>query len=298
MTSRHNFGEYVLRYSNKTELDYIERLSVLHKMPGMGLDNDQWHTLYELRMAVARYGGFERVCKPKAWAKFWRELGYSGRIDPSLLASVKNSYQTWIRPYEEYLNIAKPGVSAETSAEHSDSARSLRRQSFARDDVWTNRPPVENHLENLDAFFPYLGPGSDHPEGLQDEVELKSIDISNEDLSHPIGTSYMPNAQLVYSSDEKSESEIAEVELPDRYARLSHYSESGDESSNDLGAFALSAVNSNPPIHPLGSNGVFNVESYGSAMPSLLRDEYMLDSPQPDSSMLQQIAASFEKQSF
>ena len=42
-----------------------------------------------------------------------------------------------------------------------DSARSLenksdlrRRDSFARDDVWANRPPTEALLENLDAYFP------------------------------------------------------------------------------------------------------------------------------------------------
>lgn len=32
----------------------------------------------------------------------------------------------------------------------------LRRQSFARDDVWANRPPVEDLLDNLDAYFPNL----------------------------------------------------------------------------------------------------------------------------------------------
>lgn len=34
--------------------------------------------------------------------------------------------------------------------------RLLRRQSFARDDVWANRPPAEDLLDHLDDFFPNL----------------------------------------------------------------------------------------------------------------------------------------------
>ena len=47
-------------------------------------------------------------------------------------------------------------TSAATSAEYPDSAKLARRQSFARDDVWANRPPAEDLLNNLDAFFPNL----------------------------------------------------------------------------------------------------------------------------------------------
>ncbi|KAL3453775.1 hypothetical protein BJX65DRAFT_76729 [Aspergillus insuetus] len=32
----------------------------------------------------------------------------------------------------------------------------LRRDSFARDDVWASRPPVEGVIDNLDDFFPYI----------------------------------------------------------------------------------------------------------------------------------------------
>ena len=35
-------------------------------------------------------------------------------------------------------------------------AKLARRQSFARDDVWANRPPAEDLLDNLDAYFPNL----------------------------------------------------------------------------------------------------------------------------------------------
>ena len=42
------------------------------------------------------------------------------------------------------------------SAESPDLAKISRRQSFMRDDVWANRPPTEDLLNNLDAFFPNL----------------------------------------------------------------------------------------------------------------------------------------------
>ena len=47
-------------------------------------------------------------------------------------------------------------TSAINSAEYPDPAKLARRQSFARDDVWANRPAAEDLLNNLDAFFPNL----------------------------------------------------------------------------------------------------------------------------------------------
>lgn len=45
-----------------------------------------------------------------------------------------------------------------TSSGYSDEAMSklMRRQSFARDDVWANRPPAEDLVNHLDDFFPNL----------------------------------------------------------------------------------------------------------------------------------------------
>ena len=47
-------------------------------------------------------------------------------------------------------------TSATMSADYPDPTKLARRQSFARDDVWANRPPAEDLLNNLDAFFPNL----------------------------------------------------------------------------------------------------------------------------------------------
>lgn len=66
--------------------------------------------LYKLKKAVECRGGFDKVCKQKKWAEIGRDLGYSGKIMSSLSTSLKNSYQKWLYPYEEYLKLAKPGV--------------------------------------------------------------------------------------------------------------------------------------------------------------------------------------------
>ena len=53
-------------------------------------------------------------------------------------------------------HVPDSSTSAATSAEYPDPAKLARRQSFARDDVWANRPVAEDLLNNLDAFFPNL----------------------------------------------------------------------------------------------------------------------------------------------
>ena len=50
------------------------------------------------------------MCKDKKWAEIGRDLGYSGKIMSSLSTSLKNSYQRWLHPYEEWLKYAKAGV--------------------------------------------------------------------------------------------------------------------------------------------------------------------------------------------
>lgn len=66
--------------------------------------------LYRLKKAVESRGGFDKVCRGKKWAEIGRDLGYSGKIMSSLSTSLKNSYQKWLCPYEEFLRVAKPGV--------------------------------------------------------------------------------------------------------------------------------------------------------------------------------------------
>ncbi len=74
--------------------------------------------LFKLKKSVDLRGGFEKVCMMKKWAEIGRDLGYSGKIMSSLSTSLKNSYQRWLEPYEEYLRHAKPGVQAQLEFEY------------------------------------------------------------------------------------------------------------------------------------------------------------------------------------
>lgn len=74
--------------------------------------------LYKLKKAVETRGGFDKVCKLKKWAEIGRILGYSGKIMSSLSTSLKNSYQKWLHPYEEYVRNNKPGVQQQLELEH------------------------------------------------------------------------------------------------------------------------------------------------------------------------------------
>lgn len=73
--------------------------------------------LYRLKKAVEIRGGFNNVCKHKKWAEIGRDLGYSGKIMSSLSTSLKNSYQRYLHPYEEWVKSAKPGVQQQIEAE-------------------------------------------------------------------------------------------------------------------------------------------------------------------------------------
>ncbi|UJO18457.1 Lid2 complex component lid2 [Fulvia fulva] len=100
---------------NRVNNDYLDQLAKFHKQNGHNLNrfpsvDKRPLDLYRLKKTVERKGGFEQVCKGKRWAEVGRDLGYSGKIMSSLSTSLKNSYQKWLLPYEEYLRVAKPGV--------------------------------------------------------------------------------------------------------------------------------------------------------------------------------------------
>lgn len=107
----------------RANLNYLDQLSKFHKQHGMNLSrfpsvDKRPLDLYKLKKAVDIRGGFEQVCKLKKWAEIGRDLGYSGKIMSSLSTSLKNSYQRWLHPYEEYLRVAKPGVQQQLEFEH------------------------------------------------------------------------------------------------------------------------------------------------------------------------------------
>ncbi|KAK3325954.1 PLU-1-like protein-domain-containing protein [Apodospora peruviana] len=107
----------------RANLSYLDALTKFHKQQGTNMT--RWPyvdkkplDLYRLKKAVEARGGFDKVCKHKKWAEIGRDLGYSGKIMSSLSTSLKNSYQKWLCPYEDYLRIAKPGVHQQLELEY------------------------------------------------------------------------------------------------------------------------------------------------------------------------------------
>ncbi|KAH0606127.1 uncharacterized protein H6S33_003788 [Morchella sextelata] len=106
----------------RANLNYLDQLSKYHKQHGTNLNrfpsvDKRPLDLYRLKKAVEIRGGFNQVCKHKKWAEIGRDLGYSGKIMSSLSTSLKNSYQRYLHPYEEWVKSAKPGVQQQIEAE-------------------------------------------------------------------------------------------------------------------------------------------------------------------------------------
>ncbi|KAK6339375.1 hypothetical protein TWF718_008795 [Orbilia javanica] len=107
----------------RANLNYLDQLNKFHSQHGMTLNrypsvDKRPLDLYRLKKAVDIRGGFDKVCKGKKWAEIGRDLGYSGKIMSSLSTSLKNSYQKYLHPYEEYVKTAKPGVQQQLEAEY------------------------------------------------------------------------------------------------------------------------------------------------------------------------------------
>ncbi len=107
----------------RANLSYLDALAKFHKQQGNNLNRLPYVDkkpldLYRLKKAVEARGGFDKVCKHKKWAEIGRDLGYSGKIMSSLSTSLKNSYQRWLCPYEDYLRLAKPVVHQQLEHEY------------------------------------------------------------------------------------------------------------------------------------------------------------------------------------
>ncbi len=113
----------IIPQGTRANLTYLDNLARFHKQYGTNLNrfpsvDKRPLDLYKLKKAVEVRGGFDKVCKDKKWAEIGRDLGYSGKIMSSLSTSLKNSYQRWLHPYEEYLRTAKPGVQQQLELEN------------------------------------------------------------------------------------------------------------------------------------------------------------------------------------
>jgi histone demethylase JARID1 len=100
----------------RANLNYLDQLSKFH-MARNGTNLNRFPSvdkrpldLYKLKKFVEDKGGFDAVCRQKRWAEIGRDLGYSGKIMSSLSTSLKNSYQKWLQPYEDWLRYNKASI--------------------------------------------------------------------------------------------------------------------------------------------------------------------------------------------
>lgn len=163
----------------RANLTYLDALAKFHKQQGTNLT--RWPyvdkkplDLYRLKKAVEARGGFDKVCKLKKWAEIGRDLGYSGKIMSSLSTSLKNSYQKWLCPYEEYLRLAKPSVHQQLELEYGgpltpspapspmkrsnvNTPSSLRADSPARHATDALQAGINGHAKDSDQDTPMAG---------------------------------------------------------------------------------------------------------------------------------------------
>lgn len=186
--------------------------------------------LYKLKKAVAQRGGFEKVCKLKKWAEIGRDLGYSGKIMSSLSTSLKNSYQRWLHPYEEYLKLAKPGVQQQLEYEHGGP--------FTPSSA--NQPMKDSH---------------------------QNTPISMRDDSPAIKASAALNASIKEIGDPlDAGSSAAEPPLPTANSGFTAVNTGGFTPVN-LTQASFQAVNAPPPLAKRESeNGLFGVPSHNSTV--------------------------------
>ena len=113
-------------------------------------------------------------------------------------------------------------ASSATGSMHSpdSSAKLARRQSFARDDIWANRPPPEDLLDNLDAYFPNLD--LDQPV-VEDLVSPPGSPAASGDQGQPASDPAPTTVQrLIRSSlyDRARPTSIAEEPIPEEPGTL------------------------------------------------------------------------------
>lgn len=181
----------------RTNLNYLDQLSKFHKQYGTNLNrfpsvDKRPLDLYKLKKAVEVRGGFEKVCKDKKWAEIGRDLGYSGKIMSSLSTSLKNSYQRWLHPYEQYLRTVKPGVQQQLDFEYgggqfspSPAMSPMKRvHSQSQSDAFTS----DSHAMQASAA---LNASIGQSEPIMQPAPLPDPSVTNVETPRPVSSGFM-----------------------------------------------------------------------------------------------------------
>lgn len=96
----------------RASLNYQEQLQKFHAQQGRArvsipIIDRRPVDLYNLKLTVSAYGGFENVGRMRKWAEVTRRLGYDEKDSSHLAAQVKAAYYKIILPFETFLLKAK-----------------------------------------------------------------------------------------------------------------------------------------------------------------------------------------------
>ncbi|KAK4446615.1 Lid2 complex component lid2 [Podospora aff. communis PSN243] len=173
----------------RANISYLDALGKFHKQQGTNLTRLPYVDkkpldLYRLKKAVEARGGFDKVCKLKKWAEIGRDLGYSGKIMSSLSTSLKNSYQKWLCPYEDYLRIAKPSVHQQLELEQggpftpSPAPSPMKRSNVHTPSGLRSESPARHATDALQATMNGQGKDSDRDVSMTDASPLAAPQTS------------------------------------------------------------------------------------------------------------------------
>ena len=95
--------------STRTNLNYVEKLSKFWSSQGrpitrMPVLDKRPLDLYMVKNRVEQLGGYNAVTENKEWSRIGRELGFERKFCTSMSWSLRNNYEKFILPYEEFLS--------------------------------------------------------------------------------------------------------------------------------------------------------------------------------------------------
>lgn len=141
------------------------------------------------------------MCKGKKWAEIGRDLGYSGKIMSSLSTSLKNSYQKWLHPYEEYIRLVKPGVHQLLEAENggpftpSPAPSPLKKSAQGTPTVGPTDSPALRASVALNASLQSDVAATPPTEGLRPPPSMSGFTAANSGGFTPVNTQPQPSPQ-------------------------------------------------------------------------------------------------------
>lgn len=141
--------------STRTSLNYVEKLSKFWSSQGRPMNrmpvlDKRPVDLFMIKKLVEQLGGYNSVTENKEWSKIGRELGFERKFCTSMSWSLRNNYEKFILPYEEFL-AKQRSLERSTPGTTSSSAGSYRqRESLIKDQ------PIPSHTKNDVSVFDFL----------------------------------------------------------------------------------------------------------------------------------------------